>query len=314
MAQKIVACILRNAGTGWYVLNDSEHRPIGVETVLQDPNGLTLVFDFVADTINTFLVGPDETFAKAGYSGGASVGMGSAYIQFGQNGVGRGPSEIVSASGNFWVYGLFNAGDNAAEPPPVTPPSGNAQTFTASGTFVVPAYTSALTVEMWGGGGGGFGDGTGSEGSDGGASRFLGLTAGGGVRGQTSSDTGGGLGGVASGGDINTNGQRGGTGSSGGPSGKGGDAPLGGVGGAAVKKSVGNAGQAPGGGGGGADNALGTTASGGGSGAYVKKTYAPGALVPGTIIPVTVGAGGVGGIGGYRGGDGARGEVRITWA
>jgi hypothetical protein len=53
---------------------------------------------------------------------------------------------------------------------------------------------------------------------------------------------------------------------------------------------------------------------GGGAGAYLKKTYGAGLLVPGTLLAIGVGAGGTAGTTeGYRGGVGAAGRMTITW-
>jgi|GEM_PF-5501689 len=238
----------------------------------------------------------------------------------------------------------------------VTPGS---QTFTASGTFTVPAHNT-LTAQCWGGGGGGANSFLHSNyfpgeslpgyyGGTGGQSSFNGtLIANGGAggslaiasEGQGYTPGSGGAGGTASGGDENTAGAAGTAGAtdvvyvssgSGGTAGGSG----GGVGGASNTygeggcqslscDSPGNAGSAPGGGGGGA---VGTgsdqgSGGGGGGGGFVKKTYAAGVFTVGSGISVVVGSGGQGGqevwgIGGIldhsAGGNGARGECRISW-
>jgi hypothetical protein len=196
------------------------------------------------------------------------------------------------------------------------PGDSDSQTFTSSGTFVVPAYTT-LTVQMWGGGGGGAGDVGGTQGAVGGTSTFSTLSAGGGLSGFPGvSTTGfGGTGGAASGGTTNTGGNTGAN-SVADSGGAGGAAPgNGGGGGATINVAAhGNVGQTPGGGGGGGYNDANTFGGGGGgSGAYASRTYSPGELPVDSQVLVTIGAGGAGGNGTWLGGNGARGELRISW-
>ena len=59
-----------------------------------------------------------------------------------------------------------------------------------------------------------------------------------------------------------------------------------------------------------------TWGGGGGSGARVIKTYAVGALTPGATLTLFIGSGGTGSIGGnpaFAGGNGARGQIDISW-
>lgn len=202
------------------------------------------------------------------------------------------------------------------------------QTFDTPGasSFVVPNYNS-MVVELWGGGGpGGTATTTGSTSgihiaiSDGSATSIasLGLTANGGAKGNRWRDgSGGGAGGSASGGDTNTAGAAGGNGGTYYSNGSGGASPDGG---AQVTAPTGDAiginGNAPGGGAsGGSYESAGTNGGGGGAGAYVKKTYTPGALTPGSSISLTVGSGGVPATSSsyIRGGYGANGRVKFTW-
>jgi hypothetical protein len=135
--------------------------------------------------------------------------------------------------------------------------AGSTTTDTVVGdhVFVVPEYQT-LVIEGWGGGAGA--PGTNIPGGDGAASTLTakGLTANGGktpaltttagITGTAVFNTLGGDGGTASGGDVNTTGQRGGNGQAkvevpGGStvtSGKGGDSPSGGAGGAAVSATT----------------------------------------------------------------------------
>jgi len=186
-------------------------------------------------------------------------------------------------------------------------------------SFVVPTYDT-LTVTVWGGGGGGGGAGGGGNGNNGSQSSFASPTpvlANGGIGGGGASGDNppGGAGGTASGGDTNTTGATGATGSSS-TGGNGGDAPNGGTGGAGGNKAVGDPGNAPGGGGGGAGHQSGPTKSGGGgggSGGYSTKVFSSGDLTVSSSIDVVIGNFGTGGTGSNAGGNGARGQVDISW-
>jgi hypothetical protein len=55
---------------------------------------------------------PDETLAVEGYTCGASVGLDHASISIGRPKATGGyervdPAKLVTASGNFWLYGLM---------------------------------------------------------------------------------------------------------------------------------------------------------------------------------------------------------------
>ncbi|MBI2030970.1 hypothetical protein HYT05_05085, partial [Candidatus Kaiserbacteria bacterium] len=187
--------------------------------------------------------------------------------------------------------------------PPSPGPSTGSQTYSAPGTytFIVPNYTGSLTVEAWGGGGG-----SGGSHRDGGASTFASLVSAGGGGANNGSNAG--IGGIASGGDVNVNGNTGDYWQLYVNNIDGGSAQFGGSGGRNCTSD--RDGHSPGGGGAGCNWYTG----GSGAGAYVKKTYAVGALQPGSSIQVVVGAGANGvstpGSGPSNGGDGL---VKITW-
>jgi hypothetical protein len=182
------------------------------------------------------------------------------------------------------------------------------QFFTASGTFVVPAFNT-LVVELVGGG---------ASGSDpywgawynGNASYIsaLGLTANGGMNNFSGVPA---AGGTASGGDTNTQG-----GSvayeTAFPAGKG-AGPFGGNG----AQTWGETGYAPGGGGCGSVTIGDSAGTGGGGGGYCKKTYTAQAIAMGTNIAVVVAAATASPPDGYsqfKASAGARGEIRFTWS
>lgn len=198
---------------------------------------------------------------------------------------------------------LLGAGSSGCDPAGTT-------TYSTIGSqsFVVPNYCSTLQIELWGGGGGGGGNNVGfqSPGTSATASTYVAgsLSAGGGVLGNATF----GIGGTASGGTINTNGGNGATG------GNGGNSPNGGLGGTFPgSNGNGNPGNPPGGGGSPQRNAV-IVSGGGGGGAYVSKTYTPGQLTPASTLTLFVGDKGLGGPGfPGAGGDGAIGQIKITW-
>lgn len=223
---------------------------------------------------------------------------------------------------------------------------GATQTFTSSTTYTVPSEYNQIIVRVWGAGGGGGGTPARDiAGTAGGQSRALGagidlIARGGGVggNGTSTTDTGGagGAGGTASGGNsANITGGAGAHGQvggfyGGGNGGKGGNGANGGTGGAGgavwpfnSPTSIPGDGGIPGGGGGGAGNSAsagGGTAGGGGGGGYSESVWnwgAVGAPTPGGSISLTIGAGGRGNYQtniSYGGGDGARGQIQISYS
>jgi len=204
------------------------------------------------------------------------------------------------------------------------PPGSVSYTSAGAAIFEIPNFENWLKFKLWGAGaGGGRASSTGgSPGPGAGEASTIAsllLSAGGGSPGQsrgTGGNGSGGAGGTASGGDINTNGEAGNTDGAG----HGGDAPNGGDGGEPVATNqpsgAGNPGQAPGGGGAGGYFNTGSDqrGGGGGSGAYVEKTYARGDLTPGTLLDLVIGDFGNGHAFLYEGGNGARGQIDISWA
>ncbi|WP_296584212.1 hypothetical protein [Xanthobacter sp.] len=185
--------------------------------------------------------------------------------------------------------------------------------------FIVPNYETSLTVTFVGGSAGAYGISNASNfpaGTAGGDTIFDGMTAGGSP--VPASHTSAVLGGVASGPGTSFNGNIGAAPTST-ASGVGGDAVgTTGTGGTAVTADGnGRQGTAPGAGASGARRTISGTvyATGGtGSGALKQRTYARGDLVPGTVMPLTVGVAGRGGVGtSYTGGEGQHGQFAASW-
>jgi len=181
------------------------------------------------------------------------------------------------------------------------------QTYGA-GTFsiTVPDYWTHFTVELGGGGGAG-GNGQSDahyyNGGPGGDSSFNGTTAGGGKGGGGaggSSGGAGGAGGIALFGDEHINGDPGAHGA----------AVLGGAGGS-TNHVLGGAGGT-----GGREASGGSIgAGGGGAGAYCRRRWARGELIPGETYQLVVGRGGtVNAYGATKGTRGTDGQARISWS
>jgi hypothetical protein len=74
---KIVACALRNAGSGssyWQPISDANHNPHNVGTVTTSTTKISIDYTSLGATaMGSFVVVPDETLAAAGIIAGASV-------------------------------------------------------------------------------------------------------------------------------------------------------------------------------------------------------------------------------------------------
>lgn len=77
---KVVACVLRNTGSGWAALNNSLHAPVGVESVTSNNESITINYSFTASKVVSLVVTPDETFSGMGLFCGSSVGLTSSVI------------------------------------------------------------------------------------------------------------------------------------------------------------------------------------------------------------------------------------------
>jgi hypothetical protein len=81
---KVVACILRNEGSGWYAIQDVGHEPVNILSVTNDSLAINVTFDFTASKICSFVATPDEYLAEQGYFMGSSVVKDGAVIKLGR--------------------------------------------------------------------------------------------------------------------------------------------------------------------------------------------------------------------------------------
>ena len=78
-------CILRASSSGWSLIQDSDHAPLNVQSVMIDSvntSRLKLTHNITgASKIYSFSICPDETFSRYGIRAGASVGINESYIE-----------------------------------------------------------------------------------------------------------------------------------------------------------------------------------------------------------------------------------------
>jgi len=101
-----LSAALRNSGTGWHVIDDTGHEPLGITIGAVTSTTLEVLFPTAAQVCD-LVVGPDETFAKPPYKAtfGASVGLYRAIIQGTVSGVQFNPQTWEHASANIWLTG-----------------------------------------------------------------------------------------------------------------------------------------------------------------------------------------------------------------
>jgi hypothetical protein len=101
-----LSAAIRNSGGGWQLIDDGSHEPLGVSIGAVTASSIEVVFPAVIQ-VCSFVVGPDETFAKAPYKAtfGASVGLARALICGTVSGAAFNPSTWSNASANIWISG-----------------------------------------------------------------------------------------------------------------------------------------------------------------------------------------------------------------
>ena len=105
-----VACLLRNTGSGWYIISDSDHYPKGVTSVDTNSDHIRLHYDFTATEVHTAVTCPDETYILSDVQVGASIGMAYANIYFKRVGTSGwlDPATLTETYGNVNVLGVFS--------------------------------------------------------------------------------------------------------------------------------------------------------------------------------------------------------------
>lgn len=101
-----LSAALRNKGTGWLVIDDANHEPLGITIGAVTSTSIEVLFP-AAVQVCDLVVGPDETFARPPYSAafGASVGLNRAVIEGTVAGAPFDPLTWSNSLANIWLTG-----------------------------------------------------------------------------------------------------------------------------------------------------------------------------------------------------------------
>jgi hypothetical protein len=77
---KILAGAIRNTGSGWAFISDSEHVPINFKSVSADSTRIKVDYAFTSNYVGSLIATTDETLASMGIYVGSSVGLALSYI------------------------------------------------------------------------------------------------------------------------------------------------------------------------------------------------------------------------------------------
>lgn len=73
----VIGWVSRNDGSGWYYIDNEDHRPTGMSSIaVVGTNILRVSYSFTASRVLTHVVVTDETMAALGVQVGSSVGLG----------------------------------------------------------------------------------------------------------------------------------------------------------------------------------------------------------------------------------------------
>lgn len=79
---KLVACVARNSGSGWELIDDAFHKPINMDSASNTTTNIVLDYSSMgASEVGSLTVVPDETYSSLGFVFGASVANGDANIR-----------------------------------------------------------------------------------------------------------------------------------------------------------------------------------------------------------------------------------------
>lgn len=106
--QRILYGAIRNGGSGWRLISDTNHVPQNINSVSGSSSGIRITYGFTAKSVGTFLVTADETYARQGITCGASVGLSYSLIQCSDRNGAVDPVDMDNATGNLWVFGVMN--------------------------------------------------------------------------------------------------------------------------------------------------------------------------------------------------------------
>lgn len=103
-----LAGVIRNAGDGWYSIEDEGHESIGVSDVSSNEDGIIITYTQPVSKIHTFIATPDEKMSKDGLLVGVSAGLDKAHIYiYDREGYKVNPLKYYEPSSNIWLYAKF---------------------------------------------------------------------------------------------------------------------------------------------------------------------------------------------------------------
>lgn len=109
---KVVACVIRNEGTGWAFIENTTHGKLNCLAISETTSAITITFPFTAKKILSFVATADDDYIKQGLLVGASVGATSAVMKLSSSGAIGG---YVYFNGTDWILptgftAVFSAG------------------------------------------------------------------------------------------------------------------------------------------------------------------------------------------------------------
>lgn len=103
---EIAGTIRPDKSGNWNVLNNADHRPIGISGVSTTNYHIRIEHHVGANKVITVVITPDETMALEGYRVGVSAGLDFSIIQiYDKDNNPVNPKSYTNQSGNIWIYG-----------------------------------------------------------------------------------------------------------------------------------------------------------------------------------------------------------------
>lgn len=106
----LIAGAIRNDGSGWRLVQDRLHSPIGISHVTEDKHGIWIWYAEPASAVRTLVVSVDEAYAsKYHLVCGASVGIDRSKIYCSRDSKPgfQPPAELKDPGGAIWIYGVM---------------------------------------------------------------------------------------------------------------------------------------------------------------------------------------------------------------
>ena len=101
-----VAGALRFKDSLWILVEDTNHTYINCKEVKTNNGYATIIYDFTASKVITFIITSDEEYAKAGINFGVSAGLNQTRIYYYDKN-GEIATNLNIPYSNIWFEGLF---------------------------------------------------------------------------------------------------------------------------------------------------------------------------------------------------------------